>query len=657
MPVSRQLAVILFTDIVGYTAMMGEDEDRAIEMLQINRNIQKPLVEQYGGKWIKEMGDGVLASFSTVTDAVGCACAILKECIPVQGLELRMGIHLGEVIFEDGDVFGDGVNIASRLQAAAPIGGIWVSEAVHNNVFNKKGIVTYFVKEVSLKNVKELVRVYAVNIEQTEISHPTRGFAQSPVPVPLQVPLHQNQPKVIPKKSVAVLPFINMSNDTEQEYFSDGMAEEILNSLTHLKDLKVAGRSSSFQFKGKNVDLRKIGEKLGVQTVLEGSVRKQGNMIRVTAQLINVEDGYHIWSERYDRPYENIFAIQDEIALAITEKLKITLFEREKEIIVKSHTTNNEAYDLYLKGRFFWNKRGSALIKGLDYFQQAAEKDPEFALAFAGIADANMLIGFYDLMAPHDTMPTARKAAEKAIQLDPSCAEAYTGLAFVNMFYDWDWAGAKKNFEKVFAINPNYFLAYYWYSFYLAWVEGKFQEAIQVSLKVLELEPLLPTSYSIIWSAYVSAGKNEEALRIIRTGFELDASSFLLHYSLGMTLTALGRYDEAISVLQNALANIMRHPWLVSELCWIYSLSGDVEAAQKLFDELVLRAKTEYISGIYLFIAAYSSEKYDRAFEYMELAVEQKASFLVAAKIWPTLEAMRIDPRFHAVIKKLNLPA
>src|SRR5664279_4653671 len=233
MPLNRQLAVILFTDIVGYTALMGEDEQGAFDMLQLNRGIQKPLIEHYGGTWIKEIGDGVLASFTTVTDAVECACAILKACVNVPGLELRMGIHLGEVIFEKGDVFGDGVNIASRLQSNAPVGGIWVSETIHNNVVNKRGIVTQFVKEVYLKNVKEIVRIYEVNIEQTKISGLRPVVARA------------DKPSSIPEKSIAVLPFVNLSNDPEQEYFSDGMAEEILNSLTHLQDLKVAGRSSS----------------------------------------------------------------------------------------------------------------------------------------------------------------------------------------------------------------------------------------------------------------------------------------------------------------------------------------------------------------------------------------------------------------------------
>ena len=296
----------MFTDIVGYTAIMGKNEQMAFDLLNKNRQLQKPIIEQFRGKWIKELGDGVMASFSTVTDAVSAAIKIQEACKQSKEFLLRIGIHIGEVIFEDNDVFGDGVNIASRIQAIAGPGEIYISEAVYNNVFNKKDIATQFVKEEILKNVREPVKIYRV------ITGPDQQGLSSSLPA-----------YCAEKKSIAVLPFVNMSNDPEQEYFSDGMAEEILSSLAHLKDLKVAGRTSSFQYKGKNIDLRVIGEELGVSTVLEGSVRKQGNRLRISAQLINVKDGFHIWSERYDREMQDVFAIQDEIALAITEKLRV----------------------------------------------------------------------------------------------------------------------------------------------------------------------------------------------------------------------------------------------------------------------------------------------------------------------------------------------
>ncbi len=333
-----------------------------------------------------------------------CACAIQRTCNSIPNLQLRIGIHLGEVVFENNDVFGDGVNITSRLQAIAPVGGIWVSEAVHKNISNKKGFRSKFVCEENLKNVKEPVRVYEVTMHTTE-ERPT-------------VTTSAKELEVSHAKSIAVLPFVNMSNDPEQEYFSDGMAEEILNSLSHLKELNVAGRTSSFQFKGKNIYLREVGEKLGVNTVLEGSVRKQGNRLRITAQLINVEDGYHLWSEKYDRNMDDIFAIQDEIALAITEQLKVTLLEKDRELITKTSTQNAEAYELYLKGRFHINRRGSSILKGLQYFKQAIAVDLNYALAYAGYADANLIAAFYSFFPGKEVMKEIKSATEMAIKLD-----------------------------------------------------------------------------------------------------------------------------------------------------------------------------------------------------------------------------------------------
>ena len=259
---TRQLAAIMFTDIVGYTALMGEDEQQAFEILRKNRQLQKPLIEQYNGKWIKELGDGVLVSFPTVTDAVLCATEIQKTCNRDCEFKLRIGIHQGEVIFEDDDVFGDGVNIASRIQAIAPIGGIWISEAVYNNVSNKKEINTKFVREEILKHVKEPVRIYEVIA-----SEPKQGSIVS----------IQNEPKRSSEKSIAVLPFVNMSSDPEQEYFSDGLTEDIITDLSHLEKLLVISRSSMMTFKGTNKKIKEIATEVNAQYVLEGSVRKAGN--------------------------------------------------------------------------------------------------------------------------------------------------------------------------------------------------------------------------------------------------------------------------------------------------------------------------------------------------------------------------------------------
>ena len=639
---SRQLAAIMFTDIVGYTALMGEDEQKAFKLLSTNRQLQQPIIEHFGGKWIKELGDGVMASFTTVSDAVNAAIKIQEACTTAKDFQLRIGIHLGEVVFENEDVFGDGVNIASRIQAIATPGGIYISESVQNNVSNKKEILTKFVKEERLKNVKDPVKIFEVIIS---------SFAE-PLPQTMSV-----QPKTSPGKSIAVLPFVNMSNDPEQEYFSDGMAEEILNSLSHVKDLKVAGRTSSFQFKGKNIDLREVGAKLVVATVLEGSVRKQGNRLRITAQLINVEDGFHLWSEKYDREMNDIFAIQDEIALAITEKLKITLLEKEKAIINKKPTENHEAYDLYLKGRFYSNKRGPGIIKSFEYFQKALEKDPALSLAYTGMADAYCILSLYCLMPPHDAMPKARKYAEKAIQLQSSESEAYTSLAFISTFYDWNWMEAKKWFQRVFASNPDYAPAHYYYSYYLSFVERNNEAAInEAKISAEILEPLVPISHHILSLMYIMAERFEEGLHASNMAIELDENSYPGYRSLGLSLAGMKKYAEATDALKKAVTLSSRQPLPLVELCRVYSFTGNIAEIQKIMDELILRSKTEYISASYLCCVAYFSNNVEKALEYLELAFDHRDSTIVCMNAYPLSSFIRTDKRFHPFLKRMKFP-
>jgi len=308
---SRQLAAIMFTDIVGYTSLMGDDEQKAFELLRKNRQLQKPVIVQYNGTWIKELGDGILASFSTVTEAVLCAIEIQKACLGIDDLKLRIGIHLGEVVFEDNDVFGDGVNIASRLQALAPIGGIWVSESVHKNVSNKKEINCRFIKEELLKNVKEPVRIYEVYVEGSQAEQSKHTFTTEE--------FSQNRSG----QSIAVLPFVDMSLAHDQEYLGDGIADEIIIAIAKIKELQVSSRSSSFSFKNHYEDARMIGKKLGVSNILEGSIKKSGERLRISAQLINVDDGFQLWSDMYQMDVGDIFIIQEHIAQSVVENLKL----------------------------------------------------------------------------------------------------------------------------------------------------------------------------------------------------------------------------------------------------------------------------------------------------------------------------------------------
>ena len=645
---SRQLAAIMFTDIVGYTALMGEDEQKAFELLKKNRQLQKPLIEQNNGRWIKELGDGVLASFNTVSDAVNTAIKIQEACNLSKEFTLRIGIHHGEVVFEDDDIFGDAVNIASRLQALAPIGAIWISESIQNNVSNKKDIKTKFVRAEILKNVKEPVRIYEVITSNTEKEQQKTSITE------------KSTGRTIPEKSIAVLPFVDMSSSHDQEYLGDGLAEEILNSLVHLKDLKVAGRTSSFQFKGAKVDLREVGEKLGVSTVLEGSVRKQGNRLRVTAQLISVADGFHIWSERYDRDMDDIFAIQDEIALAITEQLKITLLEKDREKITKTSTHNAEAYELYLKARFHLHRRGSSIVKGLEFSKQAIAVDPDYALAYANYSYANTLAAAYNFSSGNKVMKEVKQAAETAVKLDDSLGEAYFSLAYYYVCFEWKWEESKKNFRKAIELNPKFAQARSIYGMLcLGWVEGKFDEAEEQLQTAIKLEPLSAIDHADLAWTLLMANKFEKALAFAKTGIELDNSSFLSHRIAGLCYIVLHRYDEAIATFKYLVDVSNRHQQAINGLIWAYSSSGNLEEARKLNNELVRTSVVDSIGSAFFdfgLSAAYLGDL-DAAFAALERACEDLDPHILTIKRAPYVPpSLRNDPRFQVLLDRIGFP-
>ncbi len=650
MPQSRQLAAIMFTDIEGYTAIMQQNEQKAIMLKDRHRLILENEHKKFNGNIIQYYGDGTLSIFNSAVQAVKCALTMQQFFCQLPAVPVRIGLHIGDIIINDGHVFGDGVNFASRIESLGVAGSVLISDKVNDEIHNHPEIKTLSMGIYQFKNIEREVEVFALDHE---------GLVK-PIPNLLKgKTVEKKAPPIrsaIPKKSIAVLPFVNMSNDPEQEYFSEGMAEEILNSLSHINDLKVAGRSSSFQFKGKNIDLREVGQKLGVNTVLEGSVRKQHNRLRVTAQLINVEDGFHLWSERYDREMDDIFAIQDEVALAITEKLKITLLETERAIITKTPTENKEAYDLYLKGRFYWNRRGPGLKKGLEYFIQAAELDPEFSLAHAGIADTYALFAFYSVLPPHKVVPKAKQAAERAIHLNPARVEPYALMAFLTTFYDWNWAEAKKQFENAIAINPGYAPTHYWFSNYLSWVPRDYFHSAEEAFKAIELEPLNSHSHNTLSSVYVCSGKFEEALKSGQTAVELDANSFLSYSGLCMALNGLGKHEEAIEAIKFAVNISARHQYTLLQLSWLYSEIDNIPEIQKILDELIIRSNTEFISGLSLSVAAYYSKNYDKALEFLEQAFEERASLLPSIGVWPFFSFLKTDPRFKPFIKRMNFP-
>ena len=640
----RRLAVIMFSDIVGYTAMMQQNESLALVKLNRFKASLNQRVKEFRGEVIQYYGDGGLVIFTNSADAVNCASTLQVEFRDEPQVPVRIGIHSGDIIQNEGNIFGDSVNIASRIESMGIAGAVLISDSIQKQIKNKPQFKLTSLGNFKFKNVDEPMEIFALAINN--------------FPVPKRNEMDGKFKEEDAVRSIAVLPFVNMSNDPEQEYFGDGIAEEIINSLVHLNDLHVAGRTSSFQFKGMNIDLKEVGIKLNVGSVLEGSVRKQGNRLRITAQLINVENGYHLWSERYDREINDVFAIQDEIALAITEKLLVTLLKKDRDLITKSYTLNTEAYELYLKGRFYLTRRGASLITSIACFQKAIEMDPDFALAHSGYSDANLLLATYGIVPPAKVMDIAKKSANRALELDPSLSQPYCSLGYYHACFEWNWTAAKKNFLRSIELNPKYAEGHFRYGWnYLTCVEGNFSEAEKHGAEAIRLEPLSSICFATYSLILHNAGKYNEALALVKTSIELDANSFLGHLNAGIIQMALKQYEEAIASYEIAMKLSNRHHFIVNALIWTYCITGYYDKARTLMNELKERSESEYIAKAFTGLSAAYLGDMDEAINFLEQAYIDRDPILIMLKYerWiPTL--LEEDKRFQDIIERIGFP-
>ena len=638
MPQSRQLAAIMFTDIVGYTALMGKDEHKAFALLNKNRQLQKSFIEAFNGRWIKELGDGVMASFNTVSDAVNAAVKIQEACNVAKDFQLRIGIHQGEVVFENDDVFGDAVNIAARVQAAAAPGCIFISETVHHNISNKSEIKSQFIKEEKLKNVSQPVRMYQVLFAGSEIIEEEK----------LTVPSIE--------KSIAVLPFANMSSDPEQEFFSDGISEEIINVLAQVPGLKVIGRTSSFAFKGKNIDLKVIGQQLNVTHLLEGSVRKSGNKLRVTAQLISVADGFHLYSEKFDRELEDVFAIQDELSLAILNAIKIKLFSAEKEAVLKKYTDNVEAYQLYLQGRFHLNKfTPDGFMKAIEYFDKAIAMDPAYAIAFADKAFCYMNLSDFGWLTGEKIKSQAIEAAQQAIRLDDETAESHLAMGRIKLHWYWKIREAKMSFEKALAINPNHAQAHIQLGFCNLFL-GNDESATDHARIAESLDPFSLLNRYYILGIQGYTGHFDEALKNGKKMIDLEPNFPGGYIAVGLAMANTGYVKEALAEFEKAV-KLQNSTLTLSNLGFTYGMIGEKAKALEVIEKMKNVGESGH-GGNYLFGNVYASiRELDSAFAYYDKAIEGREAFVLWIRMFvKDVPEFWDDPRSGLLMEKIGLP-
>ena len=464
--------------------------------------------------------------------------------------------------------------------------------------------------------------------------------------------------------SVAVLPFVNDSNDPNAEYLSDGITESIINSLSQLPNLKVMSRNAVFRFKGKNIDPQEIGRELKVGAVLAGRVVKQGDHLIIKTELIDVSDGSQLWGAEYDNPLTDIFSVQDEISRKISEKLRLRLTGKDEERLAKRYTKDAEAYQLYLKGRYFWNKRDEAgLRNGIKYFQEAEEKDPSYALAYSGLADSYALLSDIGIVKPADEMPKAKAAAQRAVDIDPALAEAYTSRAFVKLAFDWDWLSAEADFKKALELNPKYPTAHQWYASYLMQM-GKFDHAKQEIEQAHQLDPLSPIISSNAGLYFYYEHNYDNAIEKYKQTLETDPDFWVARNYLGLAHVQKRMYPEAIAELRALIKApsdgslpedvIAKEIEASASLGFAYAMAGKRTEAETILRNFEAISGRRYVSGLYFAIVYAGLKDNDHAIEQLNKAFDSRHPGLVLVRIDPVFDGLRSDERFQQLMKRFE---
>jgi TolB-like protein/Tfp pilus assembly protein PilF len=639
----RKLAAIMFTDMVGYTALMQQNELQAKINRDRHREVLNATIQQNAGTILQYYGDGTLSIFNSAVDAVSSAIRIQQLLQVEPKIPLRIGIHTGDIVHDDEGIYGDGVNIASRIESMAVPGSVLVSGKVFDEIKNHTQFKTKSFGPFQLKNVEHPTRIYGLIAEGclTPDAADLKGKG-SPV-----------------NRSIAVVPFVNMSTDPENEYFSDGITEEILNALVKVEGLQVTSRTSSFAFKGKNIDVKEIGNQLNVATVLEGSVRKAGNKVRITAQLINCVDDYHLWSETYDRHLEDIFEVQDEISRKIANQLRATLTSNDmKTNLVTAPTENLDAYNTYLKGSFFlnsWTPQGAK--SAIEYFHKAIKMEENFSLPYSGLAYSYTMLGAMGQIAPLKAYPIGKQMAEKALALDSELAESHIAIALIKLFYDWDLDGAEQSLNRAKEINPGSANVYHFFALYYT-ARGRYEEGLKSIEQALELDPLSLIINQHYAEGLIWVGKLKESLAQIEKTLKMDPNYRAAIETKGWVYIEMGDIDNALKCFQR-FQELTGHPLKgMVGLGYTYAIRGETDKAQECLEKLAQREKLESEILLHMdYAVIYTGlNDFDKAFFHLEEGLKQKAGifFVKTANLFHEL---RKDPRFDKLMAEYGYPA
>ncbi|MCP5102833.1 MAG: tetratricopeptide repeat protein [bacterium] len=639
---TRRLAAIMFTDMVGYTALMQENEQKARTDRDRHREVMVRLIGENQGSILQYFGDGTMCTFNSAIQAVKCALEIQTELQKEPKIPVRIGVHVGDIVYEGVDIYGDAVNVASRIEAISVPGGVLFSGKVFDDIKNHPELRSVSVGEFKFKNVKWPIRVYALN--NPRLTVPTADDLKGKVPIAI--------------RKVAVLPFVNMSSDPENEYFSDGMSEELIDAFTKVDGLQVTARTSSFAFKGKNVDIREIGAKLDVDTILEGSVRKAGNRVRITAQLIDTSNGGHLFSETYNRELEDIFAVQDEIAQKIARKLTHHIGGGKVNLsLVKSPTDNLEAYQVYLKGVYFFKKFGRGnLKKAIGLLEQAIEMEPSFAAAYSWLANSHTVLGAMGALSPGIAYPRAQDYARKALELDDNLHESHIALALVKLFYHWDRAGALRSVKRALELNPGAAETHHAYAMYLKSV-GRLDEALEEQEHAVRLDPLSTPYHNHLAYIYYACERYDDALRQLDKIFEMEPSDRSAVNLKAWIVLMQGKTEEAIDMFKEWHEITGGELKGVTGLGYAYAKAGRTGEALQCLEKVKKRRDMDKTMELdmHFYILYTGLGDLDNAFYHLEKALDKRLGGIVYTGNDPALKELRNDPRYETLMAKTGL--
>jgi TolB-like protein/class 3 adenylate cyclase/Tfp pilus assembly protein PilF len=672
-PTERKLAAIMFTDIVGYTALMAESEERGLRVRERHRSLVRPLVEQYHGDSIEVRGDESLSVFPTALDAVNCALAIEEQLRDDPELNLHLGIHLGDLVLQGGEVSGDGVNIASRICSLSEGGGLCVSGEVYRSIRNQAGIEAVPIGEHELKNVPEPVAIYAVS-----------GRAAPPRPVSRTAPgtrlavasslrwavpafaviaigvgwwLYRPAAELPPIRSIAVLPLENLSGDPEQEYFADGMTEAVISEFAQIASLRVISRTSVMQYKGIRRHLPEIARELNVEGIIEGSALRVGDRVRITLQLLDARNDHHLWAQSYERDMRDVLALQGEIARTVAREVEAELTPKEQALLRTARSVDPEAHDAYLRGTLLLAEvTPPDLFRAIQYFEQAVKLDPDHAEAWVGLADAYRTLGWgLGSLPPAEARPKARTAVERALDLDDSLARAHASLGDLLAHYEWRWSEAAEELRRAVELSPGDPIVNNRYGLYLSAV-GRHEEAIRFHQKAVDSDPAsLHFRFDKALALYHARDyerSTEEVLQILEVNPDFPFALFLL----AALHARLGR-DEEVFDLWIAWHRIMgRDERWRREFERGYSEAGLPGAYRYWLDAETERARAEHVDPWILAVVSNQLGDTDSALIWLERAYDAGSPPLGVVGVDPGWDPLRSDPRFQDLLRRIGFP-